>query len=292
MKRIFFVSAALLLLLMIPGLLSAQTLTTVTATVLDPNGIAYANGTVTFTLVNASGVPSFASTPQIGGSNISGFVGPVGLSATGVLSVNLPCNSAGGGCTVITPAGTQWIPTVCASPAQLPIGTGQGCFTTAGITITGATQDISATLNASALNLAQKVSIARIYNTTPAAGTASIGATTMVTAPAQPAAGTHYQFRSYATQTVLGTSCTTNTTVVVNVIFQDPNAAGPQTVVLGTFSVTNNGTLGIVPVTSGDSDVSIVAKPGTVVQFSTTYTAGANCAPAPTVQVFPNLIVL
>ena len=289
MKKIFFVSAALLLLLALPGLAPAQTLTTVTATVLDPNGIAYANGTVTFTLVNASGSASFASTPQIGGSNIAGFVGPVGLSAAGVLSVNLPCNSAGGGCIVITPAGTQWIPTVCASPAQLPIGTGQGCFTTAGITITGASQDISATLNASALNLAQKVNLARVYNTLPAAGTSSITATTMATAGTIPAAGTSYRFSAVASVTVVGTACTANSTVVVNAIWQDPNEAAPATTANFTFTVVNNGSVGrLIPAVTNPLPA-IRAKAGTVVQFSTTFTAGANCAPAPTVQVAPIL---
>jgi hypothetical protein len=90
---------AVLLLLAAPA--QAQNITTVSATVLDPNGIPYAGGTVTFLLVNSSGVASFASTPILGagGGTISGVAGPFTLSAAGVLSANLPSNA------VILPAG-------------------------------------------------------------------------------------------------------------------------------------------------------------------------------------------
>jgi hypothetical protein len=131
-----------------------------------------------------------------------------------------------------------------------------------------------------------------VYNTAPAAGTSSIGAITMVTAPAN----ANYFFTAYATQTVLGTSCTGNTTIAVNLVFQDPNAASSQTIqAFGLFTVTNNGTLGIVPASlSGTANLAIMirAKSGTVVQFSTIYSLGATCSPGPTVQIFPSLIAI
>lgn len=273
----------LLLFIGIPAVARAQNFTAVTATVLDPNGIAYANGTITFTLVNSGGTASFASTPSIGSSTIAGYVGPVSLSSSGTLSVNLASNA------VLTPAGTLWIPTVCASPVELPLGTGSQCFTTAGISISGSTQDISATINASALALTTKANLARVYNTRPTEGTSSISATTMVTAPSIPATGTTYRFAAYASETVVGTSCAANTTVVVNLIWQDPNEASPATTANLTYTITTNGSLGrLIPAVTNALPV-IRAKAGTVVQFSTTYTAGGSCSPAPTVQIYPIL---
>lgn len=117
------------------------------------------------------------------------------------------------------------------------------------------------------------------------------GGSVLATLVAIPAAGTHYLFTGYVTQTVLGASCAGNTTVVLNAIFQDPNAASAQTQAIATFTVTTNGTLGIVPITANTyaGQFSFVAKAGTVVQCSTTLTAGGSCSPTPTVQVFPIL---
>lgn len=280
MRKLLLLIGAFFLLV---PLAAAQNFTTVNATVLDPNGIPYANSTVTFTLVNSSGVASFTTAPALSSATIPGFMGPISLSAAGVLSVNIPSNA------VLTPANTTWVPTVCANAAQLPLGSGSVCFTTAGISISGSSQDISATLNASALALATKVNLARVYNTLPAAGTTSITATTMVTAPAIPATGTTYRFTALADVTVVGTSCAGNTTVLVNVIWQDPNEASPATTGNLTFTVTTNGTLGRLIPAATNLIPAISAKAGTVVRYSTTFTAGGSCAPAPTVQVYPVL---
>jgi len=126
--------------------------------------------------------------------------------------------------------------------------------------------------------------VAELYNTAPAAGTASIGATTMFT----PASAGTFRASFYVTQTVLGTSCSGNSTIQANVIFKDPNAASAQTVATALFTVTTNGTLGQVPLTSGPMSYTFRSS-AAAIQYSTTFTAGGSCSPAPTVQVFPVL---
>lgn len=261
----------------------AQTITAVTATIADPNGIPYSFAPVTINLAPSPGTPS--PTIAATGAPVVMPINPTTNSA-GAFSVNLIANGS------ISSAGSTYTFRVCVPPVAPPIGTGAGCVTITGVTIAGASQDLSATFAAvPPPALANVTNQSRLYNIAPAAGTASIGATTMVTAPAQPATGTHYVFSFYATQTVLGTSCTGNTTVTVNAIVTDPNAAAPQTTAVGVFTVTTNGTLGIVPLTSSayGGNMPLVAKAGTIVQFSTTYALGTACAPGPTVQLFPTL---
>jgi hypothetical protein len=255
--------------------------TVVSATVLDPNGIAFAGGTMSAVLV-----PNTSGNYTLSGFPYSGRIAPTSLDSTGSFTVQFADNA------VLVPASSQWQITICApSRVAAPIGIGGLCFTAAALTITGATQNISANLNAAATQLLTTWNPSRAFNTIPAASAASITATTMATAPAIPATGTRYNFSAYVSQTVLGASCAGNSTLVLNAIFQDPNAAAPQTTAIATFTVTTNGTLGIVPITANvyAGAISLIAKAGTVVQYSTTYTAGGSCSPAPTVQLFPVL---
>jgi hypothetical protein len=263
---------------------AAQTITSVTGTILDPNNVPYAGATVVVTLQ----APSGGASPTVTASGTP-VIMPVNIvtSSTGSIpTLNLIANAS------ITPASTTYSFRFCAPVVPPPIGTGNSCFTITGVTIAGASQDLSVTANAASLPLVQVSNQSRLFNTLPAAGTASIGATTMVAAvPAIPATGTHYVFSVYATQTVLGTSCAGNTTIAINAIVQDPNAAAPQTTAMATFTVTTNGTLGIIPLTASvyGGNMPFLAKAGSVVQYSTTFTPGGSCAPAPTVQVVPTL---
>lgn len=117
--------------------------TTVTGTVLDPNGVPYANGTITSFLVSSS-------TPTMNGQPYSPPIQPVGLDKNGSFSFNVADNN------VLQPAGTKWNFTVCSAvgTTQPVVGTGSQCFTLAApITITGATQSITTQLHAAALAL-------------------------------------------------------------------------------------------------------------------------------------------
>ena len=125
------------------------------------------------------------------------------------------------------------------------------------------------------------------YFTPSAATTASIGATPMVTVDGAPA--NIYRLSAYLTQTVLGASCAGNSTIVVNAIHQDTSAASLQTQAIGTWTVTTNGTLGIIPLTTFPGMLVFLGKNGTLVEYSTTFSAGGACSPAPTYQVYPIL---
>jgi hypothetical protein len=282
MKRFLFL-LGVLFTLCAAAPLRAQTLTTVSGQVLDPKGLRFAYGTLTATVVPPSG----GATPYVTATGAT-LIAPtvVTLDNTGSFSFSLVANGS------ITPASTTYTFTVCPySPEPAIKGFLSGCGTVTGVTISGSTQNLSTTLAGGMTSQVQVWNSAREYNTAAGAGTSSISATTMVTAPAVPLTGKTYTFQAYVTQTVVGSSCAGNTTVVVNLIYQDPNAAAPQTQAIGTYTVTTNGTLGIVPLTSNAyaGRITFVAAPSTAVQYSATYTAGGSCSPAPTVQVFPVL---
>jgi hypothetical protein len=158
--------------------------TTVTATIKDPSGLAYANASINISLTPA--------TP--GGATCTGS-GPIGqipvfnTNSNGFFSINLCPNGS------IVPASSQWLFTVSLSPGiQLPLGKGPQSFSAA-ITISGASQDISATLNALAPALTTNgnlVATSAAFATATTAGTcvqsttAVAGATTSMVATASP----------------------------------------------------------------------------------------------------------
>jgi hypothetical protein len=141
MKR-FTVLALLIVIAAISFPAAAQTITTVTGTVLDPNGVPYTQGTILPQFVNVSGgaTPTITAT----GAPIIPQNTPTQLSSTGTFSVNLVANGS------ITPGSTTWKFLICSAPlAGLPDPslTGPQCFTTAGITIAGASQSITTNIN-------------------------------------------------------------------------------------------------------------------------------------------------
>lgn len=128
----------LLLFVFLFSSLAAAQFTLVSATVVDPNGTPYALGNVSAQVVTA-GV-----TPTLNGLGFSMSSGPANLSATGSFTMSLVSSTA------MVP-NLPWLFTVCSGAGTiLPAGgVGPVCFTSS-ITITGATQNISATLSAAA----------------------------------------------------------------------------------------------------------------------------------------------
>ena len=128
--------------------------TTVTGNIDDPSGIPYAGGTISAQLVPGSSGPW-----RLSGQPYSGIVGSVTLDSTGSFSIRVGDNS------LITPGGTQWVFTVRSAGAtiQPPLGTGAQTFQTPPITITGATQNITANIDA--------VPVAALTNITVGSGT-------------------------------------------------------------------------------------------------------------------------
>jgi hypothetical protein len=126
---------------------AAQTPTVVSGTIADANGIPYSFAKVSAQLIPTTATPTVIANgipTQIGGqSNAT-------ADANGSFSMNLFCNTAGGGCSVISPSGTQWQFTVQANGVPLPQGTGpQSCV--ALITVTGASQTVTSNFSCPAL---------------------------------------------------------------------------------------------------------------------------------------------
>lgn len=142
MRRALFSAGMLLAFTFLAAPAFAQ-FTQVTATVVDPSGLPYSNGTVTAKLT-----PSAPGGYFLNGRPYSGFLANTNLDVNGTFVAQMGSNTS------ITPAGSQWDFHVCGTtpPILPPIGTGPQCFDV-NITITGATQNISATLNAVAPKL-------------------------------------------------------------------------------------------------------------------------------------------
>lgn len=134
--------AWLLLLATVATIASAQVVS-VQATVTDPNGIPYASGTVSTSLVSAQ--PEFLNGVQYTPPPV------VGLSATGRLNLQLADNN------VLQPAGSTYSLTVCSATNGTvpPFSRTPTCFTASGLVVTGTFMDLSSLLSSqsSALNV-------------------------------------------------------------------------------------------------------------------------------------------
>jgi hypothetical protein len=153
--RIIFI---LLALCICASVANAQT-TLVTGTIVDPGAVPYAGAQLKAQLTVPGATVTINNNAQCASAGqgsapckipIQGTAGPVTLDSAG----NIP----GGGIvmfdnTFVNPGGTQWIFTVSISPGvPLPLGTGPQTFS-ATITISGASQNIGAALNALAPKL-------------------------------------------------------------------------------------------------------------------------------------------
>jgi hypothetical protein len=127
------------------GLLSSAAFaqfTTVTGTVTDPNGLPYAGGTISPTLVSSG-------SPTLSGFAYSPPTQPTGLDRSGKFTLRLGDNN------VLSPGGSTWSFHVCSAVGTVAPDFGKGpvCFDVTGVTISGASQDIGVTLTAAALAL-------------------------------------------------------------------------------------------------------------------------------------------
>lgn len=155
---LFFIFASCLLL----PLSSFAQSTLVNGTVTDPNGVPYANAAMKIVLVDtASGIPvgsptvTVASQAQCTAARAGTAPCQIPIQGTFQLALDSSGNIPGGGIvlsdnSLVTPSGTQWQFTVTTPGIPPPQGFGPQTFTST-ITITGATQNISAVLQAAAL---------------------------------------------------------------------------------------------------------------------------------------------
>jgi hypothetical protein len=113
--------------------------TTVTGTVTDPNGLPYAGGTISAKLTSSA-------SPTLNGFAYTPPTQPAGLNSAGTFIMQLADNAQ------LLPAASTWDFRVCSAvgTVQPAFGKGPVCFVVTGITISGASQDIGATLRAAA----------------------------------------------------------------------------------------------------------------------------------------------
>jgi hypothetical protein len=140
MKQIF---KFLCVLCVLCGAGFSQTITSVTGTVRDQNGVPYVNCTVLPQFVNVSG----GATPTVtaNGGPVIPPTSPTLCNSSGVFNVSVIANGS------VTPASTHWQFLICSAPGTQypdPGSLGSQCFTTSQITITGSSQDISTQINA------------------------------------------------------------------------------------------------------------------------------------------------
>jgi len=128
-------------LLAAAGVAQAQTRTLVTGTITDPHGVPYGGAVLSGVLISPGGQsPSLTPCNNPGaGCQIQQAVPPTTLGPAGqIQGLSLWANAS------ILPAGTTYTFTVTLSPGVLPpLGTGPQSCTVAGVTIAGATQNIS-----------------------------------------------------------------------------------------------------------------------------------------------------
>jgi hypothetical protein len=234
----------------------AQNYTTVTATVVDPNGVPYANARVTFTLGNTSGIPSFSATPTLAGTPVMGSFSVI-LDSGGNLSVSVPSNA------VILPASTKWVPSICAA-------VGGPCATGAATTISGSSQDISTVLNAAVsaqtsgppLPFPGAIGSQSTLLSSASVSTANVVATVPTTKL--------YSLRYYIFQAAGGTGCSVAATVTFTYSWTDPGGTGTAQSV--TTSAVSMQTLAAGNYLS--ANVPIVAQQASAITYATTWTAG------------------
>lgn len=130
-----------LLILLFCSTIAAAQFTAVSGTVTDPNGLPYANATISATL-NSTASPFFVAT----GAPYSPPMQPVGLNSAGSFSMNLA------DVTQLTPGASTYNFTVCSGLGTVQPAGGKGpvCFTVTNITISGSSQSITTTLTAAA----------------------------------------------------------------------------------------------------------------------------------------------
>jgi hypothetical protein len=137
----------------------------------------------------------------------------------------------------------------------------------------------------------------QIFNTANTGQTASIGATTMFTVGA---ADANFIAHFYLGQLNSGTGCSGAGSVGINVTFTDPITGNAYTVVVpiktsggtafGTSLALTNGSPAVA--NTGSAELRIRAKAATVIQFSTTYAAGASCSVGQAYNIYPDLEAL
>lgn len=251
--RAAFLFAALLLAAL-P--LLAQTITNVTGTVQDPNGIPFAFAPVTVTLNGVSGGVS----PIVTATNAP-VIMPVGLTtnASGTFSTQLVANAS------ITPSGTTYNIRVCTAPVAPPLGNGGAtCVTISGITISGATQDTSTTFTAAPPpSLINQAGVTRVATAAATTQAANIGATTVFTVPANLPGS--YRMTCFIVVTQAASTSSTLPNCNINVT----DVTGTAHSLNGLTSTNAGNTVGTIGAPTADQAAIWQCQAGSAIQYQT-----------------------
>jgi len=125
---------------------AAQQLTAVTGTITDPNTLPYSGATLQAVLITAGGAsPTLTPcTNNVAGCAIQQQSPAVTLSPTGTFSLSLWANGS------ILPAGSTYTFILSTRGVPQPFGFGPLSFQVTGVTISGASQNVSATISGAA----------------------------------------------------------------------------------------------------------------------------------------------
>jgi hypothetical protein len=137
--------------------------------------------------------------------------------------------------------------------------------------------------------------VTTVYNTTASAAAATIGSTTMVTAPAS---DTNYDFGALISQTVATAGCGTQPSFQLEIIYTDAFTGGARTLLplvnqlgnSGTFNNAQSFAAALSAATTYSVRMSLRAKASTTVSYTVVYSVGTTCAPGASYSIAPVLV--
>jgi hypothetical protein len=137
--------------------------------------------------------------------------------------------------------------------------------------------------------------VTTVYNTTASAAAATIGSTTMVTAPAS---DTNYDFGALLSQTVATAGCGTQPSFQIEIIYTDAFTGGARTLLplvnqlgnSGTFNNAQSFAAALSAATTFSARMSIRAKASTTVSYTVVYSVGTTCSPGASYSIAPVLL--
>lgn len=276
--------------------LAAAQFTLVSGTVTDPSGLPYANGTITPTLISSD-------SPTLSGIAYTPPTQPVGLSQVGGFAMQLADN------TQLSPGGSQWRFLVCSAAGTVQPSGGKGpvCFA-ATLTISGTSQDISASLHTAAPSLTAGAglifssAVTGVSMVTSGSNTILVGPVTMT----MPSTSGTYRFVVQLIDTAAGSGGTCNSgTVNFNLSYKEAdtgNIYSPTTtpnvwsLTHNTNAAANSQTFSSGAPSSANSFYSIPielrAAGGTPIIYQVIQQANSNCTTPPVFTVRPSLYYL
>jgi len=275
MRRTLFTRALLFLALLLAaaGTARAQTITVVSGTITDPNGLPYAGGILQVS-ITATGTPTITPCTTAPTCPII-LPGQVTLSPTGSFTMNLVANGS------ILPASSTYNFLVSFPGIAPPLGTGPQSYTVTGVTIAGASQSVSSTLSTPAPAIVSTFVAGSPQKSAATNFGTAIGATQTIVASA--AGAVPYTISFYTWQSTAGTTCGAGTnTATVTLAWTGPGG-NAQTLALTALSISANGAVD----TNATQTVTITPSVGTAITYtvaSTLASTGCTVVPQYTVQ--------